>query len=111
MGTPDQRFSPLENTLNRSELKGINRKCAEKVSAVKRNARYQAMKSMAQTVGPFDKSIERACHDIAGMLLDALPSNAAYTGCRGLIDHAAHTRDVNELIRITEALARKGRLA
>lgn len=35
MGTPDQRFSPLSDTLNRSELKGINRKCAEKVSAVK----------------------------------------------------------------------------
>ena len=59
----------------------------------------------------FDKSMERACNDIAGMLLDALLSNAAYAGCRGLIDHAAHTRDANELIRITEALAEKGRLA
>ena len=111
MGTPDQRFSPLANTLNRSELKGINRECAEKVSAVKRNARYQAMKIMAKTACPFDKSMERACNDIAVMLLDALPSNAAYAGCRGLIDHAAHTRDASELIRITEALAEKGRLA
>jgi len=111
MGTPDQRFSPLTDTLNRSELKGIRRECADAVGDVVRSARFQAFKSMARALGPYDQAIEATCHDIAHMILDALPATSAYRGVVGLITHAAHTRDVNELIRITEALARKGRLA
>ena len=51
MGTPDQRFSPLANTLKRSELKGIRRECADAVGDVVRSARFQAFKSMARAIG------------------------------------------------------------
>lgn len=111
MGTPDQRFSPLANTLKRSELKGIRRECADAVGDVVRSARFQAFKSMARAIGPYDPAIEAPCHDIAHMILDALPATSAYRGVVGLITHAAHTRDSRELVRIAEALAEKGALA
>lgn len=111
MGTPDQRFSPLANTLKRSELKGIRRECADAVGDVVRSARFQAFKSMARALGPYDQAIEAPCHDIAHMILDALPATSAYRGVVGLITHAAHTRDSSELVRIAEALAEKGALA
>jgi len=111
MGLPNEHFSGEATTVQEETLKGMRRDCAEAMREIMRTARFQAFKSMARALGPYDQAIEAPCHDIAGMLLDALPSNAAYAGCRGLIDHAAHTRDVNELVRITEALAREGRLA
>ena len=111
MGTPGQRFSPLANTLNRSELKGIRRECADAIGDVVRSARFQAFKSMARAIGPYDPAIEAPCHDIAHMILDALPATSAYRGVVGLITHAAHTRDSRELVRIAEALAEKGALA
>ena len=75
MGTPEQRFRPLANTLKRSELKGIRRECADAVGDVVRSARFQAFKSMARALGPYDQAIEAPCHDIAHMILDALPSS------------------------------------
>lgn len=110
MGTPDQRFSPLAPTLKRSELKGIRRECADAVGDVVRSARFQAFKSMARALGPYDQAIEAPCHDIAHMILDALPATSAYRGVVGLIAHAANTRDAGELIRIIEELGKKGTL-
>lgn len=110
MGTPDQRFSPLAPTLKRSELKGIRRECADAVGDVVRSARFQAFKSMARAIGPCDQAIEAPCHDIAHMILDALPATSAYRGVVGLITHAANTRDAGELIRIIEELGKKGTL-
>ena len=37
--------------------------------------------------------------------------NGRMRGCIGLITHAAHTRDSRELVRIAEAMAKKGALA
>lgn len=111
MGLPNERFSGEATTVQEETLKGMRRDCAEAMREIMRTARFQAFKSMARAIGPYDQAIEAPCHDIAGMLLDALPSNAAYAGCRGLITHAAHTRDSRELIRIAEALAEKGALA
>lgn len=111
MGLPNEHFSGEATTVQEETLKGMRRDCAEAMREIMRTARFQAFKSMARAIGPYDQAIEAPCHDIAHMILDALPSGSTYRGCIGLITHAAHTRDSRELIRIAEALAEKGALA
>ena len=111
MGLPNEHFSSEATTVQGETLKGMRRDCAEAMREIMRTARFQAFKSMARALGPYDQAIEAPCHDIAHMILDALPSGSTYRGCIGLITHAAHTRDSSELVRIAEALAEKGALA
>lgn len=111
MGLPNEHFSGEATTVQEETLKGMRRDCAEAMREIMRTARFQAFKSMARAIGPYDQAIEAPCHDIAHMILDALPSGSTYRGCIGLITHAAHTRDSRELVRIAEALAEKGALA
>lgn len=111
MGLPNEHFSGEATTVQEETLKGMRRDCVEAMREIMRTARFQAFKSMARALGPYDQAIEAPCHDIAHMILDALPSGSTYRGCIGLITHAAHTRDSRELVRIAEALAEKGALA
>lgn len=111
MGLPNERFSGEATTVQEETLKGMRRDCAEAMREIMRTARYQAFKSTARIAGPYAQSIVLACHDIAHMMLDALPATSAYRGVVGLITHAANTRDAGELIRIIEELGKKGTLA
>lgn len=111
MGLPNEHFSGEATTVQEETLKGMRRDCAEAMREIMRTARFQAFKSMARALGPYDQAIEAPCHDIAHMVLDALPATSAYRGVVGLITHAANTRDAGELIRIIQALGEKGALA